>query len=109
MRRPEASSPICEARRAGRSSVATATTRNRCRMTDLASIWEPVWLTLALAGVTTVVLLLLGTPLAWWLAHTRARIKPVIEALTALPLVLPPTVLGFYLLILLSPTAPIGG
>ncbi len=78
-------------------------------MTDFASIWEPVWLTLRLAGITTIVLLLLGTPLAWWLAHTRMRIKPVIEALTAMPLVLPPTVLGFYLLILLSPAAPIGG
>jgi molybdate transport system permease protein len=54
------------------------------------------------------VLLALGTPLAWWLAHTRARAKPVIEAVTALPLVLPPTVLGFYLLIIMSPTAPLG-
>lgn len=69
----------------------------------------PVWLTLQLAGATTCVLLLLGTPLAWWLSQTRARIKPVIEALTALPLVLPPTVLGFYLLILFSPNAPLGG
>lgn len=68
----------------------------------------PLWLTLHLALVTTVVLLALGTPLAWWLAHTRNRAKPVVEALTALPLVLPPTVLGFYLLVLLNPTAPIG-
>lgn len=68
----------------------------------------PLWLTLHLALVTTVVLLVLGTPLAWWLAHTRSRTKPVVEALTALPLVLPPTVLGFYLLVLLNPTAPIG-
>lgn len=73
------------------------------------SDFAPVWLTLALAASTTLVLLLLGTPLAWWLAHTRVRIKPVIEAVTALPLVLPPTVLGFYLLILMSPTAPLGG
>jgi molybdate transport system permease protein len=51
---------------------------------------------------------LIGTPLAWWLAHTRSRTKPVVEALTALPLVLPPTVLGFYLLVMLNPTAPIG-
>ena len=72
-------------------------------------IWGPVWLTLRLAGVTTAVLLLLGTPLAWWLAHTRSRAKPVVEAVTALPLVLPPTVLGFYLLILMSPNAAIGG
>ena len=68
----------------------------------------PVWLTLLLALVTTVVLLVIGTPLAWWLAHTKTRIKPVIEALTALPLVLPPTVLGFYLLIIMSPNAPLG-
>lgn len=68
----------------------------------------PLWLTLHLALVTTVVLLVLGTPLAWWLAHTRNRTKPIVEALTALPLVLPPTVLGFYLLVLLNPTAPIG-
>jgi molybdate transport system permease protein len=69
---------------------------------------SPVWLTLRLAGLTTLVLLVLGTPLAWWLARTRSRIKPAIEALTALPLVLPPTVLGFYLLVVLSPNAPLG-
>ncbi|MBU1211904.1 MAG: molybdate ABC transporter permease subunit [Alphaproteobacteria bacterium] len=69
----------------------------------------PVLLTLVLAAVTTVILLLIGTPLAWWLAHTRSRAKPIIEAITALPLVLPPTVLGFYLLILFSPNAPLGG
>lgn len=68
----------------------------------------PVLLTLALASITTVLLLLVGTPLAWWLAHTKSRIKPVIEAITALPLVLPPTVLGFYLLVLFSPNAPLG-
>ena len=68
----------------------------------------PIWLTAKLAGVTTLVLLVLGTPLAWWLAQTRARIKPAVEALTALPLVLPPTVLGFYLLILLHPGSAIG-
>ena len=67
-----------------------------------------VGLTLHLAAVTTLVLLLLGTPLAWWLATTRSVLRPAVEALTALPLVLPPTVLGFYLLILLNPTAPIG-
>ena len=69
----------------------------------------PVALTLLLAGTTTIVLLIIGTPLAWWLAFTNARTKPVVEAITALPLVLPPTVLGFYLLILMSPTAPLGG
>lgn len=69
----------------------------------------PLWLTARLAGITTVILLILGTPLAWWLAHTRSPAKPVVEALTALPLVLPPTVLGFYLLVMLSPRSPIGG
>tara|TARA_R110000868_G_scaffold64724_1_gene194317 strand:+ start:12367 stop:13038 length:672 start_codon:yes stop_codon:yes gene_type:complete len=68
----------------------------------------PLWLSLELAAVTTAILLLLGTPLAWWLARTRSGLKPAIEALTALPLILPPTVIGFYLLILLNPTAPIG-
>ncbi len=69
----------------------------------------PLWLTLRLAAITTVLLLLLGTPLAWWLAHTRSRWKSAIEATTALPLVLPPTVLGFYLLVLMNPTAGFGG
>jgi molybdate transport system permease protein len=69
----------------------------------------PLWLTIRLAAVTTLILLLVGTPLAWWLAHTRTRAKAVVEAITALPLVLPPTVLGFYLLILLSPNSAIGG
>jgi molybdate transport system permease protein len=68
----------------------------------------PLWLTLLLAGVTALVLLALGTPLAWWLSQTRSRLKPVIEAITALPLVLPPTVLGFYLLILMSPRSTLG-
>jgi molybdate transport system permease protein len=69
----------------------------------------PLWLTIQLAAITTAILLILGTPVAWWLAHTRSPAKPVIEAITALPLVLPPTVLGFYLLILLSPKSAIGG
>jgi len=69
----------------------------------------PLWLTLQLAGITTAILLVVGTPIAWWLAHTKSSVKPVIEAITALPLVLPPTVLGFYLLILLSPKSMIGG
>lgn len=68
----------------------------------------PVWLTLTLAAATTAILFVLGTPLAWWLATTRSRLKPAIEAVTALPLVLPPTVLGFYFLIVLSPASPIG-
>jgi molybdate transport system permease protein len=69
----------------------------------------PLWLTLKLALVATGVLLVLGSPLAWWLAHTRSRIKAVVEAVTALPLVLPPTVLGFYLLLLFSPRSSFGG
>lgn len=68
----------------------------------------PLWLTLRLALTTTVLLLLLGTPLAWWLAGTRSRLRIAVEAVTALPLVLPPTVLGFYLLVLLAPTSPLG-
>jgi len=70
---------------------------------------EPIWLSLQLAGVTVVILLTLGTPIAWWLAHTRSRSRVVVEALVALPLVLPPTVLGFYLLILLGPHGWVGG
>lgn len=69
----------------------------------------PLWLTLRLAAITTVLLLGVGTPLAWWLAHTRSRWKSAIEATTALPLVLPPTVLGFYLLVLMNPNAAFGG
>ena len=69
----------------------------------------PVWLSLQLATVTVAALLVIGTPLAWWLAFTRSRFKPGIEALVALPLVLPPTVLGFYLLITLGPNGPVGG
>jgi len=68
----------------------------------------PIWLTLRLAGATTAILLVLGTPLAWWLAHSRSRAVPAVEALTALPLVLPPTVLGFYLLLLFNPQAGFG-
>lgn len=70
---------------------------------------SPLWLSVQLAAVTTLILLLLGTPLAWWLANTRSRAKPFAEAITALPLVLPPTVLGFYLLIFLSPNSTLGG
>ncbi len=66
-------------------------------------------ITFRLAGVTTLILLMLGTPLAWWLARTRWRYKFVVEAVVALPLVLPPTVLGFYLLVALGPHGPVGG
>ena len=70
--------------------------------------WSAIGLTFLLAGITTVVLLILVTPFAWWLANTRSPFRPVVEAVTALPLVLPPTVLGFYLLLLLSPNSPLG-
>ena len=69
----------------------------------------PLWLTCKLAAVTTVILLLIGTPLAWWLSRTQSRLKVPVEALTALPLVLPPTVLGFYLLLIMNPTSTLGG
>ncbi len=67
----------------------------------------PFWLSLRLAFTTTLVLLLLGTPLAWWIARTRSAARPLVEALVTLPLVLPPTVLGFYLLLLLGPRGPL--
>jgi molybdate transport system permease protein len=63
---------------------------------------------LRLAASATAILLVVGTPLAWWLARTRSRWKPILEAVTALPLVLPPTVLGFYLLLLLGPKSSLG-
>jgi molybdate transport system permease protein len=65
-------------------------------------------ITLRLAAVSTVILLLAGTPLAWWLARSRSKLKFLIEAVVALPLVLPPTVLGFYLLVALGPNGPVG-
>jgi molybdate transport system permease protein len=67
-----------------------------------------VWLTLKLAGVTTMLLMLLCTPLAWWLAHTRSRWAGPLGAVVALPLVLPPTVIGFYLLVAMGPDGPMG-
>ncbi len=70
--------------------------------------WEAFWLTIRLASITTIILLIIGTPLAWWLAHSKYWFKVIIEALIALPLVLPPTVLGFYLLISLGPNGLIG-
>lgn len=68
----------------------------------------PLVLTFQLAAITTAILLVISTPLAWWLAFTNARIKPAVEAVTALPLVLPPTVIGFYMLIAFSPNSTIG-
>ncbi len=67
-----------------------------------------VFLTLKLASLVTLLLLLVGTPIAWWLARTRSRLKGVIGAVVALPIVLPPSVLGFYLLVLMGPQGPVG-
>jgi len=71
---------------------------------DLAAIW----LTVKLAGLTTALLLVIGTPIAWWLARTRSRLKGPIGAVVSLPIVLPPAVLGFYLLVLMGPNGPVG-
>jgi molybdate transport system permease protein len=70
--------------------------------------WQAVWLTVRLAAATTIVLLAVGVPIAWWLARSRAPWRPVVEAVIALPLVLPPTVLGFYLLLAMGPEGPLG-
>jgi molybdate transport system permease protein len=70
--------------------------------------WAAVWLTLRLATTVTILLLIVGTPIAWWLAHTRSRLRGIVSALVAMPLVLPPTVLGFYLLLLMGPNGPVG-
>ncbi len=72
------------------------------------SDWSAIWLTLKLASVVTVLLLLIGTPIAWWLARTRSAWKRPIAAIVTLPMVLPPTVLGFYLLVALGPNGPVG-
>jgi molybdate transport system permease protein len=77
-------------------------------MLDGSDIWPPVRLTLQLATTTTVVLLIVGTPVAWWLARSRRRWKEGVAAVVALPLVLPPTVIGFYLLLALGPNGPGG-
>ncbi len=69
---------------------------------------QAITLTLELASLTTALLLVIGTPIAWWLTHTRSRAKGIVGAIVALPLVLPPTVIGFYLLILIGPHGPVG-
>lgn len=71
--------------------------------------WHPIWLSIQLATATTLVLLIVGVPIAYWLAYTRVRWKAPIEAIISLPLVLPPTVIGFYLLLVFSPTSALGG
>lgn len=70
--------------------------------------WQALWLTARLAALVTLILLLLGTPLAWWLARGRSRWRPAVGAVVALPLVLPPSVLGFYLLMVMGPAGPLG-
>jgi len=70
--------------------------------------WSAIRLTLELAGLVTVLLLLIGTPIAWWLARTNSVFKRPISAIVTLPMVLPPTVLGFYLLVLMGPQGPVG-
>jgi len=71
-------------------------------------IWQPIRLTIELAAITTIILLVVGTPIAWWLARSKAWWKEGVAALVAMPLVLPPTVLGFYLLVMLGPNGPGG-
>ncbi len=70
--------------------------------------WQTVWLTLKLAGITTALLMVIGTPIAWWLARSNHWLRQPIAAIVALPLVLPPTVLGFYLLLLMGPEGIVG-
>ena len=77
-------------------------------MGSLVELWPPIRLTLELAAITTSLLLIVGTPIAWWLARSKAVWKEAVAAVVALPLVLPPTVLGFYLLIFLGPDGPGG-
>ncbi len=69
---------------------------------------KAIWLSLKLAALVTSLLLVIGTPVAWWLARTRCRLKGVVESVVALPLVLPPSVLGFYMLLAMGPNGPVG-
>ncbi len=77
-------------------------------MIDVAQLWSPIRLTLELAAITTCLLLIAGTPIAWWLARSKAPWKEAVAAIVSLPLVLPPTVLGFYLLLAFGPNGPGG-
>ena len=74
----------------------------------MSSDWQAVFLTIKLATLTTIILMIVGTPIAWWLARTKHWLKQPIASVVALPIVLPPTVLGFYLLILMGPNGPVG-
>ena len=78
-------------------------------MIDLSTLdLTPFWISFKLAGITTAILLVIAMPLSWWLSQTRCRCKPFVEALTSLPIVLPPSVIGFYILFALSKNSPIG-
>jgi molybdate transport system permease protein len=77
-------------------------------MESLSHLWPPVRLTLELATITTLTLLVIATPLAWWLAHSKAKGKEIVATIVSLPMVLPPTVLGFYILIAIGPDGPGG-
>ena len=70
--------------------------------------WQAIWLTIQLSAIVTLILLITGTPIAWWLSRTNSAWKAPIAAIVALPLVLPPTVLGFYLLLAMGPEGPVG-
>lgn len=71
-------------------------------------VWQVVWLTIKLSSLTTLLLLIIATPLAWWLSQTRSWLHAPVSAIVTLPLVLPPTVLGFYLLLMMGPDGPLG-
>ncbi len=77
-------------------------------LTDMESLLQPLLLSIQLAGITMLVLIVIATPIAWWLAQTGSRWRPFVQSLVALPIVLPPTVMGFYLLIVLGPAGPLG-
>jgi len=77
-------------------------------MNEIADLWPPIRLTLELATITTIGLLIIGTPIAWWLCHSKSKWKDIVAAIVTLPIVLPPTVIGFYLLIALGPQGPGG-
>lgn len=74
----------------------------------MGDLLAPLWLSVQLAATTTAILLVVATPIAWWLVQGRSRFKPLVQTLVAMPIVLPPTVMGFYLLILLGPAGTLG-